>query len=261
MRIIDANACIGHDFVKHEIVNHESFVILDNVQTVGNAEEMLGIMDKFGIEKACVFHRAQYDYDPRKGNKILSGAIKGHTDRLIPVWAILPEITDKEFESDKFIASMKENDVRLLKAWPLKNRYIMCDVTMGEQLDLYSELKIPIYLEPQPDYQYIYDVLKEFPKLTVIICNKGIWPCGRLIYPLLKKYPNVYLESGDLGLTHDYEIICEEFGPHKLIYGSNFPSNAVGCSLNCLMNATFSDEVREMVAHGNIERLMKEVRI
>ena len=27
MKIIDANACIGHDFVKHEIVNHESFIV------------------------------------------------------------------------------------------------------------------------------------------------------------------------------------------------------------------------------------------
>ena len=53
MRVIDANACIGHDFVKHPIVNHESFVILDDVLTVGSAQEMTAVMDKFEIEKAC----------------------------------------------------------------------------------------------------------------------------------------------------------------------------------------------------------------
>ena len=259
MKIIDASVCLGDDFVKHPIVNHESFIVMEQVQTASTSAELLSVMDKFGIEKAAVWHRAMYDYDPLKGNGILTEAIAGQTDRLLPVWTILPAITDRDFEPDRFLSAMKANGVKMLKAFPLQNRYILCDVTMGEQLSLFQELKIPIYLEPQPDYQYIYNVLKEFPRLTVILCNIGIWPSARLIYPLLKQYPNVYLETGDMGSTHAYEQICDYFGSERLLYGSNFPSNSPGCSLHCLMSANISETDREKIAGGNLERLLQEV--
>ena len=261
MKLIDANACIGNAIAKHEIVNHESFIILDKVNTAKEPKDLLPVMDRLGIRKAAVWHRAMYDYDPIPGNKILSEMLEGYEDRFIPIWMILPEITDKEFRSEVFLENMKSHGVKLLKAMPHACRYVMCDVTMGEQLGLYEDCKIPIYLEPQPDYQYIYQVLKEFPKLTVILCNIGIWPSLRLIYPLLKKYPNVYFETGDFGMTHGYEEVCERFGSQRLLYGSNFPSNAPGCSLNCLLTANITEEERENIAYRNMERLLSEVKL
>lgn len=261
MKLIDANICLGSDFVKHPIVNHESFIVMENVKTAETPAELISVMDRFEIQQAAVWHRAMFDYDPIKGNEILTETIRGCGDRLLPVWAILPAISDMEFAPDTFFDQMKKNGVKMLKAFPLQNRYILCDVTMGDQLKAMEELKIPLYLEPQPDYQYIYDVLKEFPNLTVILNNIGIWPSARLIYPLLKRYPNVYLETGDMGMTHAYEQICEKFGSHRLLYGSNFPSNSPGCSLNCLLKAQISDEERENIAHRNIERLLGEVKL
>ena len=261
VKIIDANACIGKDFVKHPIINHESFIVMDQVKTVENSAELLEIMDKFEIEKAAVWHRSMYDYDPLKGNQILEECVKEYKDRLLSVWTVLPDIVDRDFAPDTFFAEMKRCGVKMLKAFPMQNRYILCDVTMGEQLGLFEELHIPLYLEPQPDYAYIYDILREFPRLTVILCNIGIWPSARLVYPLLRKYPNVYFETGDFGMTHGYEQVCEYFGSERLLYGSNFPSNSPGCSLHCLMTAQISDSERENIAHGNMERLLSEVQL
>ena len=261
MKIIDANACIGGDFVKHPIVNHESFIVMDPVKTADTPAQMIDVLDRFEIQQAAVWHRAMYDYDPVKGNRLLEESIKGFEDRLLPVWTILPDITDKEFAPDVFFGEMKQNGVKMLRAFPLQNRYILCDVTMGEQLHLMEELHIPLYLEPQPDYTYIYEVLKEFPDLTVILCNIGIWPSARLIYPLLKRYPNVYFETGDFGMTRGYEQVCEYFGSERLLFGTNFPSNSPGCSLNCLMTAKLSENDRENIAHRNVERLLSEVKL
>ncbi|MBE6929583.1 MAG: hypothetical protein E7463_04820 [Ruminococcaceae bacterium] len=261
MRLIDANACIGADFVRHPIVNHESFIVMDQVQTADTPAQLIPVMDRFGIEKAAVWHRAQYDYDPVKGNAILADAMKGYEDRLYPAWTILPAITDRDFEPDVFLANMKAAGVKLLRAFPMQNRYILCDVTMGEQLSLFEELKIPLYLEPQPGYEYIYDVLREFPRLTVILSNIGIWPSARLIWPLLNRYPNVYFESGDFGMTHGYEEVCAKFGSERLLFGSNFPSNYPSCSINCLMTAGITEHERENIAHGNFERLLREVKL
>ena len=132
---------------------------------------------------------------------------------------------------------------------------------LQKQLKLMEELHIPLYLEPQPDYTYIYELLKEFPNLTVVLCNIGIWPSARLIYPLLKRYPNVYFESGDLGMTHGYEQVCEYFGSERLLYGTNFPSNNPGCSMNCLLTAKLSEQDRDNIAYKNMERLLGEVKL
>lgn len=261
MKLIDANACIGGDFVKHPIVNHESFIIMDDVQTADTPADMVKVMDRFEIDKAVVWHKAMFDYDPVKGNDLLTQLMPGYEDRLIPAWTILPAITDKEFTPNVFFDQMKRNNVKLLRAFPLQNRYILCDVTMGEQLHLMEELHIPLYLEPQPDYQYIYALLKEFPNLTVVLCNIGIWPSARLIYPLLKRYPNVYFESGDLGMTHGYEQVCQYFGSERLLYATNFPSNSPGCSMNCLLNANLSDNDRANISYRNMERLLSEVKL
>lgn len=261
MKLIDANVCMGADFVKHPITNHESFIVMDPVKTADTPEELIAVMDRYGIDQAAVWHRAQYDYDPLKGNQILDKCMPGYADRLLPIWTILPSITDRDFAPEVFLDNMKRSGVRLLKASPLKNRYIMCEVTMGEQLSLFEEQHIPLYLEPQPGYEYIYSVLKEFPKLTVILSNIGIWPSARLIYPLLDRYPNVYYETGDMGLTHSYEDYCAKFGSERLLFGSNFPSNYPSCSLNCLLTANLSDQARENIAHGNMERILSEVRL
>ena len=261
MKIIDANVCMGGDFVKHPIVNHESFIIMDSVQTADTPDELLKVMDKFDIQQAAAWHRAMFDYDPTKGNEIMAQLMPGYEDRIFPVWSILPSIIDADFEPEVFLPQMKQNGVKMLKAFPLQNRYILCEVSMGDQLSAFQELNIPLYLEPQPDYQYIYNVLQEFPKLTVILCNIGIWPSERLIYPLLKRYPNVYLETGDMGAAHGYERICEKFGSERLLYGSNFPSNSPGCSLHSFMTALISDSDRENIAHKNMERLLSEVKL
>lgn len=261
MKLIDANACMGGDFVKHPIVNHESFIIMDDVKTADTPAELIEIMDRFEIEQAAVWHRSMFDYNPDKGNEMLTKLMPGYEDRLLPVWTILPDITDRDFAPEVLLPKMKENGVKMLRAFPQQNRYILCDVTMGDQLKAMEEAHIPLYLEPQPGFEYIYEVLKEFPNLTVIICNIGIWPSGRLIYPLLKRYPNVYFETGDMGVTHGYERVCEYFGSERMLYGSNFPSNYPGCSLHAFMTAKLSDNDRENIAHRNMERILSEVKL
>ncbi|MEG2624189.1 MAG: amidohydrolase family protein, partial [Clostridia bacterium] len=151
--------------------------------------------------------------------------------------------------------------VKTLHAFPDMNRYILCDVTMGAQLGLFSELKIPLYLSPSIGFEYIYQVLREFPNLTVILYNIGWWPSARLVYPLLARYPNVYFETGDFSMLRGYEEVTERFGAERMLFGTNFPTNSMAGSIYCLETANISAEDREKIAHGNIERLLDEVRL
>ena len=261
MKLYDANASFGVDMVNHECVNHENFIVLERVDIAPDAKALIEYMDRVGIERANVWHRAMYELDPTAGNRKLVEALEGCGDRLSPSLAILPEITDREYAPKRFFDEMKRCGARTVHAFPLMNRYILCDVTMGEQLHLLSELRIPVYLSPRDGYEPIYNVLKEFPELTVILYNIGWWPSARYVYPLLKRYPNVYFETGDFSMMHGYEDVCARFGSERMLFGTNFPTNSMAGSVCCLERAQISDGDRENIAHANFERLMREVKL
>lgn len=261
MKLFDSNACFGTDVVNHECVNHENFIMMEKVDLAHTAGELIAQMDYAGIEKAVVWHRSQFDQDPTTGNEMILEKIRGYEDRLIPTWAILPAITDTQYAPEIFFDRMKANNVKALRAYPEQNRYFLCDVTMGEQLSLISELKIPLYLSPMYGFEMIYKVLEEFPDLTVIMSNIGWWPSARLIWPLLKCYPNFYFETGDFSQLRGIEEVCQKFGSHRMLYGSNFPTNAMAGSIYTLLKAKISEEERENIAHRNMERLLSEVKL
>lgn len=261
MKLFDSNACFGMDMVNHECVNHENFIVMEKVDIAKTADELISEMDRVGIERAVVWHRAQYDHDATVGNKKLIESIKGHESRLIPSWTILPDITDREYAPNIFFDNMKKNGVRALRAYPEQDRYFLCDVTMGEQLSLISEMKIPLYLSPMFGFEMIYKVLSEFPELTVIMSNIGWWPSARFVWPLIQRYPNFYFETGDFSQLRGIEEVCEKFGSERMLYGSNFPTNAMSGSIYTLMQAKISDEDRENIAHRNMERLLSEVKL
>ena len=261
MKLFDSNACFGMDMVNHECVNHENFIIMEKVDIAETAQQLVDEMDYIGIEKAVVWHRAQYDHDPTAGNKKLIDGIRGFEDRLIPSWVILPDITDTEYAPNVFFDEMKKNGVKALRAYPEQNRYVLCDVTMGEQLNLLTELKIPLYLSPMFGFEMVYNVMKEFPDLTVILSNIGWWPSLRQVLPLVHRYPNFYFETGDFSQPHGFEDVCNKLGSERMLYGTNFPTNSMAGSAYTLLKAKISEEDRENIAHRNLERLLSEVKL
>lgn len=261
MKLFDSNACFGMDMVNHECVNHENFIVMEKVDIAKTAKDLVAEMDRVGIERAVVWHRAQYDHDATVGNRKLIEGIRGFEERLCPSWVILPDITDREYAPHIFFDAMKANGVKTLRAYPEQDRFLLCEVTMGEQLHLLSELRIPLYLSPMFGFEMVYKVLAEFPQLTVILSNIGWWPSARFVWPLLRRYPNFYFETGDFSQLRGIEEVCEKFGSERMLYGSNFPTNAMAGSIYTLMQAKISDEDRENIAHRNMERLLGEVKL
>lgn len=261
MKYFDANASFGVDMVNHECVNHENFIVLESVDIAPDAKTLVERMDYAGIGRANVWHRSQYELDPSAGNRNLIRAIKGFEDRLSPSLTILPDVTDWEYAPNTFFEWMKKCGARTVHAFPLQNRYILCKATMGEQLGLLSELKIPLYLSSRDGFEPIYNLLNEFPNLTLILYNIGWWPSARYVYPLLKNYPNVYFETGDFSMLKGLEDVCRRFGSERMLFGTNFPTNSMAGSLCCLEKALLPEEERENIAWRNMERLMSEVKL
>lgn len=104
LKFFDANVCFGAEMVNHEVVNHEHFIVLEKVEVAENAAKLVEYMDYAGIDRALTWHKTMYEQDPISGNAKIMQEIRGHEDRLLPTWTILPSITDSEFNTDTFFA-------------------------------------------------------------------------------------------------------------------------------------------------------------
>lgn len=259
MKIIDCNACIGLDTVNRLIVNHENYPVYERVRQARNAEDLLKDMDFCGIEQSFVYHQSMFDTDPIYGNQRILSEIAKNPSRLHATWTILPLITESCFAPEQLIPEMKRQHIRALRAYPHRNRYFLNRVTMGDLLNALCERSIPLFLSPHEEWQFIFSVLAEFPKLTVIIANYGLWGSDRYFYPLIYTYENVYIDTSDYQVLGGFQAFVKKFGSDRLLFGSNYPMDNIGGPLATLLGSGIPHVDIEKIAYVNIENLMGKV--
>lgn len=261
MKIIDCNCCIGLGAVNRIIVNHENYLVYEKVKQAPTAKDVIDEMDYCGVSKAMVYHQAMIDVDPDYGNKKIIEEVNPYSDRLMPTWTILPPITESQFMPEILIDDMRKNNIRALRAYPEWNRYFLNAITMGELLEMLADRKIPLFLSPDKEWGFTFNVLEEFPSLTVIITNYGLWGSDRYFFPLVKTYENVYIDTSDYQVLGGYENFVNRFGSERLIFGSNYPMDNIGGVLTTMVGSGISSGDIENIAYKNFERLMKRVEL
>ena len=238
---------------------------ISNAQTYKPAltgSDLVKAMDHMGIGKALVWHIAQFDYSVPEGNNLLSSLIK-ENDRLFGCWSILPPQTGEIPFVDEMFSRMKNERVFALRPFPGEHKYLLNRTVFGDFLDEVSKRKIPLMLSMQKlemDYKYIYEIMSEYPDLTCILCDVGIWGQDRRVRPLVEKYDNLYVETSCLSI-HDgvVEDFVNKYGPDRLVFGSAFPEKIPEASMLQLMHAEISDDAKRKIACENLEKMIGEV--
>lgn len=258
MKLIDCSASIGWGGINREIVNHENYFVYEKVDEPADAAELLAEMDFCGIDKAAVYQQAAMDVSPAYGNARLQAEVKGQ-DRLYTIAAWLPPLTDEEFGLSALEKELRTG-IAGIRLSPQINRFMLDRITCGDLLDFATERKLPVYLSPAYGWEYIFAALKEFPALTVILTNYGLWGSDRYFWPLLHAYKRVYVDMSDMQELRGPESFVNRFGSERLLFGTNYPMDNMGGPVATLIGANLAEEDRENVAHANFERLYAEVR-
>ncbi|MGQ9629005.1 MAG: amidohydrolase family protein [bacterium] len=229
---------------------------------VATAEELLGEMDRSGVDRALVWHIAQHDYSPQVGNRLLAEAIRPHT-RLLGCWTVVPNQTGEIPKPDKLLGRMRENRVFAIRAFPSSHKFLLNSVSMGDLLDAMVSRRVPLLLSTirGVGWQDIYSIIAEFPKLVCVICDHGCWGEDRLFRPLIERYPNVYIDTSQYLLDGGIEDFVETYGPRRMLFGSGFPERYYGGMMLALKHARISEDAREAIAGRNLERILSEVKL
>ena len=225
---------------------------------------ILSVMDDAGIDKALLWHVAQQDWSVPEGNDLLSEAI-GAEERLWGCWTILPPQTAEIPAGAALYARMKEERIRAVRMFPGDHRFVPSRTALGDVLDGLARRGVPLFLSVErgaTDYAAIDRLLAEFPRLTCVLCDVGIWGVDRFTRPLLERFPGVRVETSYLAL-HDGVIasLVEAYGAERLVFGTGFPDRLPASAMLPLLHAEIDDQAKGLIAGGNLERLIGEVKL
>jgi len=230
---------------------------------VSAAGELIRELDRAGIKKALVWHIAQRDYSAAEGNELLSREIKAE-ERLLGCWTILPPQSGEVIE-ERFFEKMKDNRIAALRAFPDFHRYLLNRVTFGRFLEEICERRIPLILSlarEEVSWGAIYELMKEFPDLTCILSDLGVWGMDRYTWPLLERYPNAYLETSMLSQQADtLSSAVRRFGAGRFLFGSGFPERYPESAMLQLMHLEISESDKQKIAARNAENLLSEIEL
>ncbi|OIN96115.1 hypothetical protein AUJ66_07295 [Candidatus Desantisbacteria bacterium CG1_02_38_46] len=230
-----------------------------------SVSELLSKLNSAGIEKALVWHISQYENSPVKENAVLSQMISPYPG-LLGTWVILPPQTKELPVQKEFFSRMKKDRIFALRAFPDFHRFLLNRVTFGKFLEEIEERRIPLLLSMDImgagiSWQTVYDILEEFPRLVLILCDLPVWGSDRYFRPLIEKYPNFYLETSFLLQSGVLESFVRDYGAGKLLFGSGFPYRDFGGPMLYLLHADISNEDKIAIAGSNLSRIISEVKL
>ena len=256
MKIIDCSACIGYSSVNRLIINHENYPVYEKVKQPKNALELLEEMNYNGIDEAVVCNTAMLESGVLHGNEELLADKINYTGRLHGTIVIEPSFMHDSFLPEKLFQTICDNNLFGVRANPKRNRYMFDKISIGDVADMLIEKQIPVYVSPDDGWEQVYALMKEFPNLTAILTNYGLWGSDGYVYPLVKSYKNFYVDTSDFQEIIGIETFVNRFGSEKLLFGTNYPHDNMGGPLAVIFGAKISQKDKENIFSQNIERLM-----
>jgi len=245
MQFFDVNAFIGRPMIRQH-------------GAVGTVDGYFQAVEGTAINRALFWHIVQRDAAPDAGNPMLSTAIAGD-ERALGCWCILPPQTDRDVMTPDLFERMAAEKIVALRAFPDMHRYLLNRTTFGAFLDEVSARRIPLLLSPRfgCDWPVVHNLLEAFPKLTCVVCDVGVWGQDRNSWPLLERFPNVYLESSMVSMeAGGLEAAARAYGAERLLFGTGFPYHSAPAAVLDLLHAEISDADKEKIAWGNAAALL-----
>ena len=226
---------------------------------------ILEAMGRFGISEALVRDSLGEIGDACAANL----AVVEHTRseaRLHPVWTILPPRTRDVPPPEEMLHQMRDSGVAA--AWlpygafglPLE------DWCVDQLLGPLAESRVPVFVSPldrregeaadQTDWRGLVRICRAFPDLPVVLTESRIYKTQRALFAALEACPNLHVDLSVLWLHRIIELVCREFGPRRLVFGSQLPYRDPGAVIMQLSYADVSASALALIAGGRIREMI-----
>ncbi len=221
--------------------------------------DMVRAMDAAGIRLACIAHEAGL-FAPDLGNRPAVEAVRRFPDRFRAYLSVNPHYPDvMERELAEF-DDMRDVYVGL-KFLPDYHEVSLSDRRYKRALEFAEERGVLLLSHTYGGSRFngvaeVRHVADSYPNTRLLMghCLKGNW---REAAAIAREHPHAYLElTGVLGQWGAVELLCEEAGSRKMLFGTDAPLYSQREAIGQLLSAEITDADIHNICHRNAEALL-----
>lgn len=213
------------------------------------------------IAAAVVRHRQCIENFPHWGNDVLAREAAGRA-KWIPAECLTPDGAPDDYSLEKTMARAFTRGMRIAWISPKEHYYSPRPWCSGKMYGACTEARLPLLVDYRGiTLDEIEEILTAFPKLRLIVTQIPRFGRHRSLYTLLERHPGLHLCLSSAYSVHEgIPDLVENFGHARFVWGTSYPEAEGGASVALLTYTPIPEAARAAIAHGNIERLLSEVK-
>jgi len=216
-------------------------------------DEVARVSEACGIVKRAIFNR-EPDFDANDATRAFAAASGGAE---IPVYQLLPPI----FPANSFTRQQMEDAIRqegaLFRILPKSHNVPFAPWVYDWCLELLSETRTPLLVSMgELDMRDAAEVKRAFPALRLVLTNTS-QSRNREYMSFAKYFPHVYMETSCTIEYQGLESMTAIVGADRFLFGTNMPLKEPYDKIHQVLFCGLSQEEKELIAHGNFERLVE----
>ncbi|MEP0841155.1 MAG: amidohydrolase [Phycisphaerae bacterium] len=245
---IDINACFGH--WPYWDLPHKT------------PAELVGLMDRAGIDRAAVMSLRAMLVDWRAGNEETLAAAKAHPGRFIPAATLSPFLGGGGDE----VRRLAGGGFRLLRLYPQFQSFSLESDFADEVAAAAGESGLPVMIPTRPMMNWRFKTLAietvgalavRHPKTTFVLSGPNYLAEFQAVVRLMRKAPNVWCETTCFQGFGALRRLVEDVGADRILFGTGAVLHYPACNAAKLDRADLTEPQRTAIASANAGRLMR----
>lgn len=223
--------------------------------SVDDARRML---DRHGIERAVMARFESFRLDHRYGND-LTFETAAEDERFIPCPTVVPNSRGEVGDEDAYVAGLVERGARCVALYPDAFGIALDPRIIGGLFEALGGRRVPVLVErAEADWVTLADLAAAWPGLPVVALAPNYR--HRNLFPLLERTPNLHLTiNAPFALNEGLEELARRGLASRALFATGFPLAEPGATVAYVQYADISDEDRDLMASGNLRRLVEGV--
>lgn len=226
-----------------------------------DAASLLALLDAYDIARALVTHTVAKWHHPTDGNERLLQVIAGEP-RLSPCWVVMPAATGEVPPETEQVDQLLAAGARAARLCPKTHLLVLEPWVIEPLAQALADKRVPVlldfdnahYSEPR-HWDFIAWLLAAFPDLPVILLRQS-HADFRVLFPLLDRSPNLYVETSYLGGHSALIELVERYGAERFIFGTGLPIFEPALPITTLSYGGLDPAARAEIAGVSLQRLL-----
>jgi len=226
-----------------------------------DAVDLTRELARLQISAAVVRHRQCIENFPHWGNGVLAREAAAQPN-WIPAGCLTPDGAPDAHSLAATMSAALAGGMKVGWMSPREHMFSPRPWCCGKLYALCSEARLPLLVEyPQLTLDEVHEIMTEYPQLRLLLLRVPRLGRHRTLYALLERHPGVRLCLSSAYSVHEgIPDLVDQFGAERWVWGSGYPEAEGGASVALLTYAPIAESARAAIAHGNIERLLAEVK-